>query len=329
MRSKEFRELATVMRNQGKSYGDIARTLNVSKQSARNLCNYQLKINKKKSGPKQIISGFGAYRIGRQIRNLKMLGEKVTTTKIINNCNIKISKTTCWRTLNRIGYKCRKAAPEIVLTKKHKVARVTAITQWISERHNWHQTVFSDEKRFSLDGPDSWCTYVKGKERNKRQIRQCEGGGLLVWAMIMPNGLISHKIFRKTLNSANYLCLLKEQAIPIMKLNFSDKYWFQQDNAAVHTAKIIKKFFVENQIKTLKWPAKSPDINITEDVWRMISALVYDGPQYQDLTALEKSINAAIFLINSCRRQGIMDLYDHIVPRLINILRKNGNLFNK
>ena len=199
----------------------------------------------------------------------------------------------------------------------------------MSEHHDWHQTVFSDEKRFSLDGPDNWCTYVKGKEKNIRQIRQCEGGGLLVWAMVMPNGLISHKIIRKKFNSSDYLSLLKEQAIPIMKLNFGNNYCFQQDNAAVHTAKIIQRFYADNGINTLKWPAKSPDINITEDVWRMISALVYDGPQYQDFKSLEKSINDAILLINSCRRQAICDLYEHIIPKLIVILRKNGNLCNK
>ena len=145
----------------------------------------------------------------------------------------------------------------------------------------------------------------------------------------MPNGLISHKIIRKILNSSDYLCLLKEQAIPIIKLNFRNNYYFQEDNASVHKAKIIQNFYADNGINILKWPAKSPDINITEDVWRMISELVYDGPQYQDLKRLEKSINEAIFRINSFRRQSVIELYEHIVPRLIKNLQKNGNLCNK
>ena len=74
---------------------------------------------------------------------------------------------------------------------------------------------------------------------------------------------------------------------------------------------------------------KSIDINITEYVWRMISELVYDGPQYQDLKHLEKSINEAIFRINSFRRQSVIDVYEHIVPRVIKILQKNGALCNK
>ena len=53
---------------------------------------------------------------------------------------------------------------------------------------------------------------------------------------------------------------------------------------------MVKKFFAGNEIKTLKWPARSPCINNTKDVWRMISDLVYGGPQYQDIKLLEKSI---------------------------------------
>ena len=61
----------------------------------------------------------------------------------------------------------------------------------------------------------------------------------------------------------------------------------------MHEAKVIKNFFISSGIRTLKWPANSPDINIAEDVWRLISNLVYDGPQYQNKNDLKKAINEA------------------------------------
>ena len=85
--------------------------------------------------------------------------------------------------------------------------------------------------------------------------------------MVTPNNLISH--IRKMFNCTDYLSQLKEQAIPVMKLNLGYNYCFQQDNAAVHTAIIIKELYVESGIHTLKWAAKSPDINITEDIWSL------------------------------------------------------------
>ena len=35
---------------------------------------------------------------------------------------------------------------------------------------------------------------------------------------------------------------------------------YQLDNAPCHTAKRITEFLAENNVKTLKWAAKSPDL---------------------------------------------------------------------
>ena len=35
----------------------------------------------------------------------------------------------------------------------------------------------------------------------------------------------------------------------------------------------------DSVIKIIEWPAKSPDLNIVEDIWKMLSNVVYDGPQ--------------------------------------------------
>jgi len=181
-----------------------------------------------------------------------------------------------------------------MLTKIHRERRLQCITQWLPEGDNWTETVFSDETRFSLDVPDSWYTHAKSQEANIRQIRLCEGGGALIWSMVMPNGLISHKIIRGILKATDYLCLLKELSIPILKINFGHKFTSKEDNTSVNKHKVIRNFYASFGIITLKWTAKSPDINITEYVWRMISELVYDGPQFANKNDLEKSINDAI-----------------------------------
>ena len=40
-----------------------------------------------------------------------------------------------------------------------KIYRLKVITDWISCNHTLENTIFSDEKRFSLDGLDCWMTY--------------------------------------------------------------------------------------------------------------------------------------------------------------------------
>lgn len=44
------------------------------------------------------------------------------------------------------------------------------------------------------------------------------------------------------------------------------KTFFQQDNALCHTARSIKVLMKDHQIKTLSWPAQSPDLSTIENL---------------------------------------------------------------
>ena len=46
---------------------------------------------------------------------------------------------------------------------------------------------------------------------------------------------------------------------------------FQQDNASIHTARIIKKYFSKSKIQVLDWPPNSPDLNPIKHVWKYIN----------------------------------------------------------
>ena len=83
--------------------------------------------------------------------------------------------------------------------------------------HNWRTTIFSDEERFSLDGPDDWISYLCNPRQTYRIKRQCKGGGVMVWMMAMTNGLLS---FQGNINADGYIKILSDSAVPIIKLNY-------------------------------------------------------------------------------------------------------------
>ena len=329
MRTKEEKFIAQRMRNEGYSYKEIGEFLSVSWNVAKNLCTYKYKSIKCKRGPKFKVNKKQRLQIKRVISKMTSSGLKITAAKIKADCSLNASLRTVQYYLKKEGYFYKKAKNSIVLSKRHKETRVNIISEWINESYEWEKTIFSDEKRFSLDGPDNWSTYVpKGKSIFRNQ-RVCGGGGVMIWLMVLPNGLLSHAVINGTFGSKDYITLLSDHIVPIIKLNFGENCHFQQDNRPVHTAKKVTEFLKFAKVNTTKWPARSPDINIVEDIWHLLSNQVYDNTQFRNKTELIAKINEVIFDFNCNKRNMIQNLYSQIRPRLCRILAKSGNLYNK
>ena len=65
-------------------------------------------------------------------------------------------------------------------------------------------------------------------------------------------------------------------------------------------------------------------MNITEDVWKLLSDAVYDGPAYQNKASFLEEIDNVITDINQSKRKVIQNLYKGMRSRLC-----KGGLFNK
>jgi len=185
------------------------------------------------------------------------------------------------RHLRVLGMRYKNARRRINLTKTYKEKRFEMAKQWISINHDWSKTIFSDEKRFSLDGPDNWKTYVCKTETIERDRRQCKKGGFMVWLMVIPNELLSHKFIEGKFCSKDYIDLLRLSIIPIIKLNHGEDCIFQEDNCALHKAKAVQNFMKHSKINILNWSARSPDLNIIEDIWKLLSNDNYNGVQFR------------------------------------------------
>lgn len=329
MKNETQRKVVQSMKSSGSTYNEIADILGITKDSVRNLYRYKCKAITKKRGPKVKLNSSLQLRFKREISNLKKRGEKVNSPKLIRNCNINCSNSTCHRYLKSLDYKYKKVKSRIVLSPKHKLERIRIISDWISTNLSWESTIFSDEKRFSLDGPDDWRTYIHNSENYFRQTRQCKGGGVMVWLMVMPNGLLTYHIIEGKFNSAKYVDLLNKVVVPIMKLNFNGQIIFQEDNCRVHKARIVNDFWKNTGIRVLEWPSKSPDLNITEDIWKVISDSIYDGRQFNNTSELTAAIQKCIYTINCSNKEVIKHLYQGMRARLCKVLCKKGDLYNK
>ena len=121
-----------------------------------------------------------------------------------------------------------------------KFKRVELAKRWLSENHQWERTTFSDEKCFSIDGPDDWRSYVFKNEILTRTRIQIKGGGIMVCPMVLLNDLVSFKILDRDFKGRKYIDLPSATIVPICKLNHINIFLFQQDNSRIHTVRIIK-----------------------------------------------------------------------------------------
>jgi len=92
-----------------------------------------------------------------------------------------------------------------------------------------------------------------------------------------------------------------------MKLNYGDDFVFQEDNSPVHKGGKVKNFIMASNIKVLELSPKSPVMKITEDVWKLLSDTVYDGPAYQNNASLLEKIDNVITNINQSKMKVIQN----------------------
>lgn len=99
---------------------------------------------------------------------------------------------------------------------------------------------------------------------------------------------------------------------------------FQDDNAPIHTAKIIRSWFEEHKgnFSHLEWPAQSPDLNIIEPLWSTLEARIRSRfPPPSSLKELEKALIDEWYKIPV---ETVRKLYDSIPRRVEAVLVADG-----
>ncbi|DBA02083.1 TPA: hypothetical protein N0F65_011150 [Lagenidium giganteum] len=136
-----------------------------------------------------------------------------------NTLGLNCSRWTVCRALgstNNAKYVKHKQAPR--LTDAHKSKRVAFADQKVSDEFCWRGVLFSDEKKFNLDGPDG-CQYYWHDTRLPPEIyskRIAGGGSDMVWAAMGFDGTSELKILEGRQNAAAYIRTLQTHFLPFM-----------------------------------------------------------------------------------------------------------------
>ena len=82
--------------------------------------------------------------------------------------------------------------------------------------------------------------------------------------------------------------------LPSVRVIYPKIIYVVEDNSPVHRAKIVKKWFEEqNDIIRIDWPAISPDLNIIENIWSLV-AKEWDNNKKKNKRKFKKSRNQIV-----------------------------------
>ncbi|GFW22652.1 transposable element Tcb1 transposase [Trichonephila clavipes] len=94
--------------------------------------------------------------------------------------------------------------------------------------------------------------------------------GIMLWGGIGYYSRTPLERFAGTLNSQRYISEVLEPVV-FPYLQGLATAIFQQDNARPHVARIVQRFFVNQQGELLPWPAGSPDLSPIESMWSIVT----------------------------------------------------------
>lgn len=308
-------KISTLKENTSLSNRQIAKKINRSRNVVGNFLKNRENYGQiTRTGRKPAISSVQKRQLIRSAAN-----SSKSARQLVSENNISVGVRRVQQILSGSKYlKYKKPKRKPKLSPTNIEGRKKFALEHIYWKYKWRKLIFSDEKKFNLDGPDGFSYYWHDLRTEEKIFgkRQSGGGSVMVWGAIgylkkRPLSFISTRMDAKQYQEMVGL------HFPAYGIECAGQGWkFQQDNAPIHVARSSRTYFEEHGVSLFEnWPSKSPDMNIIENVWSILARKVYEGGrQYNNKNELKEAIEASW---ENIHQDQIQSLYDSLPRRIL------------
>ena len=267
----------------------------------------------------------------RKIKRTLSAKPHSTNKDILDHAGVtKISKRTRNRILKQMAdQRAPTKCPPLSDINGQK--RLASATKYL--KTDFHNVLWTDETRSTLDGSDGWTKgwLLKGASPRLRNKRQQEGRGVMIWAGIFGSDIVEPFLAPDgvKMNSVNYCSFLEDNLLPWLNSQNDDikhNLIVQQDNVPSHASWFTKARLSDQGIfdeRLMDWPPRSTDLNPIENLWSIIKRKVYEnGHQFSNKKDLRERIKEVSSQISPEEEQNLTFSVDRRLMDLIKIKGK-------
>lgn len=286
--------------------------------------------NLPRSGRPRVVTEREYRKLERTVKTNRRDSLKDITCKFNEGRERPVSRRTVQYHLHKHGYKRRVNRKKVVVSAANRKKRLA----WCREKRRWSvvgrwdKVIFSDESQVVIGNDKRVYVWRKSGEgyrpdlvsSNKQKTLK-----VMIWGCICWHGVGTLARVNGNINAEKYEEILEDNLWPVIARHFqNNSYLFQDDNAPVHRATRLAVYKVQNNVKTISWPAQSPDLNIIENIWlyikRKLSFRVNVINSEQDL------FYEILRIWTEIPPAYVQSLYLSIPRRLMQVIRFKGHL---
>ena len=263
----------------------------------------------------------------------------LTPRELRARLGLECSLSTVKRRLRANGLGGYRSPHKPALTADHRAERVNFATTYHPnpelplQPYDWTKVAFSDECIIcTSDHGVRWVRRPRNARWEEKYLSECTRSSrtsISVWGIMSHRGLGPLVLVQGRMTSQQYCRrILRAEVIPYLRDN--PDLIFQQDNASIHSSHYTSDFIRRNNIRVLEgWPAKSPDLNLIENIWHSLKMELegkINNLQGRDKKGqlFRKVVDAWEVLRQKDDPPVVQNLYGSMPTRLHHLLQNNG-----